>query len=131
MTPPASDYATEHRQSAGRCLPPGAVSKVFVTPNPLAMVAGDKRPYLVGLIVPDAEWALEWAKANGEKYDFKALQELPAFRSAVRAAVDRRAAPDHLPGQAEVAPPEQAGRTKPVTRATPASRPRNHRILAS
>ncbi|MFM5885623.1 MAG: AMP-dependent synthetase/ligase, partial [Novosphingobium sp.] len=25
-----------------------------------AMVIGDKRPYLVGLIVPDAEWALEW-----------------------------------------------------------------------
>ncbi len=54
-----------------------------------AMVSGDKRPYLVGLIVPDAEWALEWASANGEKYDFKALQDLPAFRSAVRAAVDR------------------------------------------
>jgi long-chain acyl-CoA synthetase len=54
-----------------------------------AMVSGDKRPYLVGLVVPDAEWALEWAKANGEKFDFKALQDLPAFRSAVRAAVDR------------------------------------------
>jgi long-chain acyl-CoA synthetase len=54
-----------------------------------AMVSGDKRPYLVGLIVPDAEWALEWAKANGEKFDVKALQDLPAFRSAVRAAVDR------------------------------------------
>ncbi len=54
-----------------------------------AMVSGDKRPYLVGLIVPDAEWALEWSKANGETFDFKALQDLPAFRSAVRAAVDR------------------------------------------
>ncbi|MDE2435026.1 MAG: long-chain fatty acid--CoA ligase [Sphingomonadales bacterium] len=54
-----------------------------------AMVIGDKRPYLVGLIVPDAEWALEWARANGEKFDLHALQELPAFRSAVRAAIDR------------------------------------------
>ncbi|WP_126174751.1 AMP-dependent synthetase/ligase [Tsuneonella rigui] len=54
-----------------------------------AMVSGDKRPYLVGLIVPDNEWSLDWAKANGEKPDFKALQDLPAFRSAVRAAVDR------------------------------------------
>jgi long-chain acyl-CoA synthetase len=27
--------------------------------------------------------------ANGEKFDLKALQDLPAFRSAVRAAVDR------------------------------------------
>jgi long-chain acyl-CoA synthetase len=54
-----------------------------------AMVSGDKRPYVVGLIVPDAEWALEWARANGEKYDLAALQQLPAFRNAVRAAVDR------------------------------------------
>ena len=54
-----------------------------------AMVSGDKRPYVVGLIVPDAEWALEWARANDEKFDMKALQDLPAFRNAVRAAVDR------------------------------------------
>jgi long-chain acyl-CoA synthetase len=54
-----------------------------------AMVVGDKRPYLVGLIVPDAEWALEWARANDEKFDFQALQGLPAFRSAVRTALDR------------------------------------------
>ena len=54
-----------------------------------AMVSGDKRPYVVGLIVPDAEWALEWARANGEKFDLKALQELPAFKNAGRAAVDR------------------------------------------
>jgi long-chain acyl-CoA synthetase len=54
-----------------------------------AMVIGDKRPHIVGLIVPDAEWALEWARANGEKFDMAALQALPAFKSAVRAAVDR------------------------------------------
>ncbi len=54
-----------------------------------AMVAGDRRPYVVGLIVPDTEWAIEWAQANGEKFDMKALQDLPAFRSAVRAALDR------------------------------------------
>lgn len=54
-----------------------------------AMVSGDKRPYLVGLIVPDAEWAAEWAKAHGEKYDLTALMELPPFRSAVRDAIDR------------------------------------------
>ena len=54
-----------------------------------AMVVGDKRPYIVGLIVPDAEWAVEWAKANGKKFDLKTLQDMPEFRSAVRAAVDR------------------------------------------
>lgn len=54
-----------------------------------AMVSGDKRPYVVGLIVPDAEWALEWARENGERFDLAALQQLPAFKNAVRAAVDR------------------------------------------
>jgi long-chain acyl-CoA synthetase len=54
-----------------------------------AMVSGDKRPYIVGLVVPDAEWALGWARANDEKFDLAALQELPAFRSAIRAAIDR------------------------------------------
>ncbi|MFA6218667.1 MAG: long-chain fatty acid--CoA ligase [Erythrobacter sp.] len=54
-----------------------------------AMVAGDKRPYIVGLLVPDAEWALEWAKAQGKRFDLKTLQGDPEFRAAVRAAVDR------------------------------------------
>jgi long-chain acyl-CoA synthetase len=54
-----------------------------------AMVVGDKRPYIVGLIVPDAEWALEWARHEDEKFDFRSLQCLPAFRAAVRAAIDR------------------------------------------
>ncbi|MDG2003972.1 MAG: AMP-binding protein, partial [Novosphingobium sp.] len=54
-----------------------------------AMVAGDKRPYIVGLIVPDAEWALEWAQAEDEKFDMESLQDLPAFRNAVRTALDR------------------------------------------
>ena len=54
-----------------------------------AMVAGDKRPYLVGLIVPDAEWALAWARAEGKNFNLTALQDLPAFRTAIRAAIDR------------------------------------------
>ncbi len=54
-----------------------------------AMVSGDKRPYIVGLIVPDPEWALEWARVQDMKYDFTALQANPQFRSAVRAAIDR------------------------------------------
>ncbi|WP_423141389.1 AMP-dependent synthetase/ligase [Parablastomonas sp. CN1-191] len=54
-----------------------------------AMVAGDKRPYLVGLIVPDAEWACDWAKREDERFDIVALQALPAFRAAVRSAIDR------------------------------------------
>jgi long-chain acyl-CoA synthetase len=41
------------------------------------------------LIVPDAEWALEWARANNQKFDMAALQDWPEFKKAVRAAVDR------------------------------------------
>jgi long-chain acyl-CoA synthetase len=54
-----------------------------------AMVSGDKRPHLVALVVPDPEWAVGWAHANDEKFDLDTLCELPAFRSAVMAAVDR------------------------------------------
>ena len=54
-----------------------------------AMVSGDKRPYIVGLIVPDPEWALDWARGQGMRYDFSELQGNPQFRAAVRAAVDR------------------------------------------
>ena len=54
-----------------------------------AMVMGDRRPYVVGLVVPDAEWALSWAQDQGERLDICALQQLPAFRSAMRAALDR------------------------------------------
>ena len=54
-----------------------------------AMVSGDKRPYIVGLIVPDPEWALEWAHGQDIKFDFTELQANPQFRAAVRAAVDR------------------------------------------
>jgi long-chain acyl-CoA synthetase len=54
-----------------------------------AMVSGDKRPHLVGLVVPDPEWAVEWAQTNYEPYDLAKLCDLPAFRSAIMAAVDR------------------------------------------
>lgn len=54
-----------------------------------AMVSGDKRPYIVGLIVPDPEWAVEWARGQDIKFDFTELQANPQFRAAVRAAVDR------------------------------------------
>jgi len=37
----------------------------------------------------DADWALQWARANGEHFDFRALQDLPAFRADIRAAIDR------------------------------------------
>ncbi|MBM3594356.1 MAG: long-chain fatty acid--CoA ligase, partial [Alphaproteobacteria bacterium] len=54
-----------------------------------AMVVGDKRQHIVGLIVPDEEWAREWAEANGVTGDLASLRETPHFRMAVREAVDR------------------------------------------
>jgi long-chain acyl-CoA synthetase len=54
-----------------------------------AMVAGDRRPYLVGLIMPDAEWAREFAKASGLPGDPALLREHEPFRAAIAAAVDR------------------------------------------
>jgi long-chain acyl-CoA synthetase len=54
-----------------------------------AMVMGDKRPYVVGLIVPDADWTAEWACANGKRVDFAALAQDPDYYRAISAAVDR------------------------------------------
>ncbi|BBC71490.1 AMP-dependent synthetase [Altererythrobacter sp. B11] len=54
-----------------------------------AMVAGEQKPYVVGLIVPDAEWAENWAKQAGESGTLAELQQRPAFRTAIREAVDR------------------------------------------
>ncbi len=54
-----------------------------------AMVTGDRRPYVVALIVPDAEWSARWGAANGESGDLAALRQSSAFRAAIRAAIDR------------------------------------------
>ncbi|WP_253341003.1 long-chain fatty acid--CoA ligase [Sphingobium sp. OAS761] len=52
-----------------------------------AMVHGDRRPYLVGLIVPDAEWTRDWATSQGVAVD--AAPADPRYHAALRAAVDR------------------------------------------
>ena len=54
-----------------------------------AMVTGDKRPYLVGLIVPDPEWSADWCAANRRHCDFERMKTDPDFVRAVSAAVDR------------------------------------------
>ena len=52
-----------------------------------AMVYGDRRPYLVGVTVPDAEFMMEWAAKHGA--EVKSLKENPEFHRAIQAAVDR------------------------------------------
>jgi len=55
-----------------------------------AMVTGDKRPYIVGLIVPDPEWTRDWAKANGRAETTpEALAGDPDYLKAIGKAVDR------------------------------------------
>ncbi|MEV5023000.1 long-chain fatty acid--CoA ligase [Sphingobium sp. LMA1-1-1.1] len=52
-----------------------------------AMVHGDRRPHLVGLLVPDAEWTREWAQARGRKVE--GIEADGDYLAALRAAVDR------------------------------------------
>jgi long-chain acyl-CoA synthetase len=54
-----------------------------------AMVAGDKRPYIVGLLVPDPEWSAEWCAANHRTCHFDELAHDPDYVKALSAAVDR------------------------------------------
>ena len=54
-----------------------------------AMVYGDKRPYLVGVVVPEAEWALSFARDKGLPADLDKLRSEPEFTRAIQAAVDR------------------------------------------
>src|SRR5262249_14981031 len=54
-----------------------------------AMVIGDKRPFLVALLVPDREWALAWAKEKSKSGDLPDLVGDKEFRAAIQSAVDR------------------------------------------
>ena len=47
-----------------------------------AMIAGDRRPYMVALIVPDPDWTAEWHEGHPRA-------DADAYRAAVGAAVDR------------------------------------------
>ena len=58
-------------------------------PLPIGHRQTISQPYIVGLIVPDPEWTVEWCRAQDMKCDFASLNDNPQFRSAVRAAVDR------------------------------------------
>ena len=54
-----------------------------------AMVYGDRRPHLVGLIVPDPDWIREWALEAGVPPELETLKTNPAFHRALGVAVDR------------------------------------------
>ena len=54
-----------------------------------AMITGDRRPYMVALLVPDPEWVQQWCAKGGARCDFARLADDPAFRAALGAAVER------------------------------------------
>ncbi len=54
-----------------------------------AMVYGDRRPHLVGLLVPAADAALAWAKEHGKPTDLETLVADPDFRKFISEAIDR------------------------------------------
>jgi long-chain acyl-CoA synthetase len=54
-----------------------------------AMIAGDRRPHMVAVIVPDPEWTQEFCAATGTKCDFRTLAEDPDYRAAISHAIER------------------------------------------
>jgi long-chain acyl-CoA synthetase len=54
-----------------------------------AMIAGDRRPYMVALLVPDSEWTQEWCARTGRGCDAKSLMDDLDYRAALSAAVER------------------------------------------
>ena len=54
-----------------------------------AMIAGDRRPHMVALIVPDPEWTQEWCAANGDACRFDKLAENSSYRTALGQAIER------------------------------------------
>ncbi len=54
-----------------------------------AMIAGDRRPYMVAVIVPDAEWTQQFCAKGGARCDFARLRDDSDYRAALGAAVER------------------------------------------
>ncbi|MCC7168093.1 MAG: long-chain fatty acid--CoA ligase [Rhodospirillales bacterium] len=54
-----------------------------------AMVYGDRRPHLVALIVPAAEFVQSWTAERSQPNDIEAVCTDPDFRKAVLAAIER------------------------------------------
>src|SRR5690606_13837246 len=54
-----------------------------------AMVHGDRHPHVVALVVPDADFAKDWAAKNDAANDLAALAENPEFHKALAQVVAR------------------------------------------
>ena len=54
-----------------------------------AMACGDRKPYLVAIVVPDPDFAVAWARAHGRREDLATLAADAEFHAALAAAVER------------------------------------------
>ena len=77
--------------SGGDNIAPARVEGVItVEPEFLqAMVYGDKKPYLVGVVVPSEAFIEEWCKGEGNKITLSDLSEDKDFNSAVQGVMSR------------------------------------------
>ncbi len=77
--------------SGGDNLSPQRVEGVLTLAPEIAqaMVFGDRRPYLVGMVVPEEDWVKAWSAENGKPDDLAMLDGDEDFRKAVGAVVER------------------------------------------
>ncbi|WP_242147746.1 AMP-dependent synthetase/ligase [Sphingomonas sp. BAUL-RG-20F-R05-02] len=54
-----------------------------------AMIYGDRKPYMVALLVPDPEWTQQWCAMNGDPCNFTRLAENSEYRTIIGQAVER------------------------------------------
>jgi long-chain acyl-CoA synthetase len=79
------------KNSGGEMVSPARVEGYLTLESEIAqaMVFGDRRPYLVAIVVPDPDFAAGFAGKNGAPADMAALAADPRFAKALGAAVAR------------------------------------------
>ena len=79
------------KNSGGDMIAPARVEGLLVLEPEIAQVMahGDRRPYLVAIIVPHAEFITGWAKRFGKTHDLPELAGDKEFQAAIEAAVQR------------------------------------------
>ncbi len=77
--------------SGGDNIAPQRVEGILIAEPEISqvMVYGDKRPHLVAVVVPDADWLKDWAKDQGKSGDLAALADDKDLHTALASAFGR------------------------------------------
>lgn len=77
--------------SGGDNLSPARIEGMLTASREIgqAMVYGDRRPHLVALIVPDADFLAEWSRRSGKNGDLAAMTQDSALHKELYEAVER------------------------------------------